>query len=657
VIFAIDNSGETESLELRKELVKQIIEQNLARDSRVGLSAYGDVVDIHFALQLWTSAGTVKDTLKSIPATIGSEVDTSAMITNALDQFASVSEQERERLLILITDHNPCTTEACPESLCQLAASVKEAGVRIVVIASGEAAAIYIACILEKPADFVYIDSLIQSNFAAITTNIMPVICPFVLERDVKITEIKALRNSLCLACNRFVEIYNNGAAMDASLLQFSGTIEGNAPSGITVEANQYVVFYDAANDERVPAAITCRLCQDTNCDLSACSESQIICRCGNALYIPCGNTVDGDDAFTCSFQDSASNTAFHVVVADALSGEILDEVKWTEHSWIIIQDGFSYELIDKDYDNERGDNWVQSCTVYGTPGSDPKPTCGAPCTATSCGPFECRSDGQCDCTLFGIFYPSCNGGSCRQCKLTPMVPECNVTWIVNETANVNAALFEWQAIDMDLEHGYKLFYFSADGSTKNVVFSGSELETLRYMVSDYNPREYQVGGYIITLLNIDGVDYNSDSTFCHIVNPITPTPSVSPTTSPTAVTQSPTERPSEGERACCNCLRLDSDRGCIDAQCEAFVCNMDAFCCEHRWDQICAIRSYAICTDQAVPGCCECATSPDVGCNNFECLHQVCRDDPYCCGKDGEGYWDSFCVSQALDICQSIVV
>ena len=162
---------------------------------------------------------------------------------------------------------------------------------------------------METDEDFIYISQLQYSNFDTIIDTMLPIICP--MTKNMKITEIKASSNSVCNRCNRFVEIYNIGDIFDASNIEMEGLITGSAPSGSSVLSNEYLVFYDATNIDANDAGISCHLCNTTTCDLSDCSGTGDTsftqsCKCGNALYIPCGNSNEVDTSvFTCSFQDS----------------------------------------------------------------------------------------------------------------------------------------------------------------------------------------------------------------------------------------------------------------------------------------------------------------------------------------------------------------
>ena len=66
-----------------------------------------------------------------------------------------------------------------------------------------------------------------------------------------------------------------------------------------------------------------------------------------------------------------------------------IDNVTYDATTWVIAQDGYGYELISKFFDNDAGANWVHSCSVLGTPGSDCFEVCAAPTNAPTTGPSE----------------------------------------------------------------------------------------------------------------------------------------------------------------------------------------------------------------------------------------------------------------------------
>jgi hypothetical protein len=71
---------------------------------------------------------------------------------------------------------------------------------------------------------------------------------------------------------------------------------------------------------------------------------------------------------------------------------------------------------------------------------------------------------------------------------------------------------------------------------------------------------------------------------------------------------------------------------------CFARLCELDPFCCEVGWDDICEEELALLCGGGEPP------PTPDPGC----CEAQVCEIDPYCC----EVAWDCRCDALAADLC-----
>jgi hypothetical protein len=140
-------------------------------------------------------------------------------------------------------------------------------------------------------------------------------------------------------------------------------------------------------------------------------------------------------------------------------------------------------------------------------------------------------------------------------------------------------------------------------------------------------------------------------------------------------------------------CCEAHDGTGCADGDCVAFICEIDAYCCETEWDQICADEALQYCPvcQGTFPTCgdgeclfgetcetcaedcgpCEfcgdnicngdedCASCPDdcgacdsdccvasggQGCDDAACTDFVCAEDPYCCSNN----WDNICAQEA---------
>jgi len=88
---------------------------------------------------------------------------------------------------------------------------------------------------------------------------------------------------------------------------------------------------------------------------------------------------------------------------------------------------------------------------------------------------------------------------------------------------------------------------------------------------------------------------------------------------------------------------------------CETICLTIDPFCCDARWDAVCAREASALCVPDDRPdvpvgpgSCLEPHGTP--ACSNEECARAVCTVDPSCCATGGA--WDVNCVLAAMAVC-----
>jgi hypothetical protein len=92
--------------------------------------------------------------------------------------------------------------------------------------------------------------------------------------------------------------------------------------------------------------------------------------------------------------------------------------------------------------------------------------------------------------------------------------------------------------------------------------------------------------------------------------------------------------------------------RGCSTAACCSLICeNIDPYCCDIRWDAICAYQANFVCvptfpTQIGRESCLVTHAAP--GCAVPECMRAVCSVDPSCCTDE----WDQRCVQIASGVC-----
>ena len=98
-------------------------------------------------------------------------------------------------------------------------------------------------------------------------------------------------------------------------------------------------------------------------------------------------------------------------------------------------------------------------------------------------------------------------------------------------------------------------------------------------------------------------------------------------------------------------CLIAHSTAGCANVDCSRAVCSVDPSCCTTGWDQGCVSVATAVCAAPescpAVGDCFIAHQSP--GCKDSSCCNGVCNADPSCC----QGEWDATCVTLARTLCK----
>ena len=98
-------------------------------------------------------------------------------------------------------------------------------------------------------------------------------------------------------------------------------------------------------------------------------------------------------------------------------------------------------------------------------------------------------------------------------------------------------------------------------------------------------------------------------------------------------------------------CLTAHASVGCANADCSRAVCSVDPSCCTTAWDQGCVLVATAVCpAPEGCPAEGDCfASHENPGCRDSSCCNGVCAADPSCC----QGEWDSACVTTARTLCK----
>jgi hypothetical protein len=78
-------------------------------------------------------------------------------------------------------------------------------------------------------------------------------------------------------------------------------------------------------------------------------------------------------------------------------------------------------------------------------------------------------------------------------------------------------------------------------------------------------------------------------------------------------------------------------------------VCDIDPYCCDTLWDDICVTEATQLCAGCGTEAAGDCFTENGTpGCYDSACCAAVCAFDPYCC----ETMWDDICAEEALATC-----
>lgn len=106
------------------------------------------------------------------------------------------------------------------------------------------------------------------------------------------------------------------------------------------------------------------------------------------------------------------------------------------------------------------------------------------------------------------------------------------------------------------------------------------------------------------------------------------------------------------------DCFAANATPGCDDTECCEVVCALDPFCCDVQWDGVCAEQAMlsqacghgdSVCSEIAgMPGAECCDSHGGIGCSQFQCCMCVCDLDPFCC----EVEWDEICAFALIAKC-----
>jgi len=335
-------------------------------------------------------------------------------ITYGISQFNSPSARNvanTTRLLFLVTDGVP--SPGSEQDPCSLKAQADLKNITIIVIGVGNGfSPTAITCLVNSAStQIIKVATFSSSSFASIRNATDSFTCPSNV--NIKITEVRPIGNST--GRGKFVELYNKGSSLDmlANPINLTGIVTAYITNNTLKKWDNYtyLILFDGLNSKELP---NCRNC--TNC-IDVDSNELNGRQCNKAYYINCtGITNKGGCFFSSTYKGSAiSKTNWGVIAYDNTDSSVASNVSYS-NSFPGIYDYYSYELTNINYDISDGNNWRQSCTPDGTPGSIPITTCIYGCTVDNCRSggdtgATCLNPDTCLCSSTSYYY---SNGVCK---------------------------------------------------------------------------------------------------------------------------------------------------------------------------------------------------------------------------------------------------
>ena len=367
---------------------------------------------------------------------------------------------------IMTSTKNTGNPNPISQTPCDLVPELDALGVEVMIIGVGASwTRARIDCLVKNAEDIVEVESFDPDLFEQLRNQTDEFLC-----RDVSflLTEIKPSFGNAFDTINPyhpipFIEFYNNAKDMDLNLYKFTvdGTFTGDLTAtnsiiqsvyGTIWPLGTYLVLFDSSNHPNIAETAWCNNCI---CDLIQPTNHL----CNESIYIKCDGTE-------CQYNEASNPTVdnWNVIVYD--NTERQDRVVMNIshgmgiNSWITIDEGFTYELIDRDNClAQDGLCWKQSCTVYGTPGWLPI-DCDFVCVDPNCQiggdqNATCTSDGNCDCKD-GCY----NVHDIPQCLCVTPPVNCSIILDTDTSGTgIPSGEAEWNHPDIDWSQQYTVWY------------------------------------------------------------------------------------------------------------------------------------------------------------------------------------------------------
>ena len=131
ILFNIDVSSSIglSGWDIKKNFTRTLATQGISDSARIGFYLFSTDVNKSRDLQFWESQD-LETYVEGLYLTRG-WTNTPEVIQASIDHFNQTFDDEREQVLVLITDGEPCVRSACPADVCYLEEQLKKTGVYI----------------------------------------------------------------------------------------------------------------------------------------------------------------------------------------------------------------------------------------------------------------------------------------------------------------------------------------------------------------------------------------------------------------------------------------------------------------------------------------------------------------------------------------------
>ena len=135
ILFGVDTSGSIglSGFKIQKQFIENLVIQGVNNGSRIGFTMFNTNINASKPIDYWAT----NDLLLYVRGLYWTSgwTNTPDLLDSALDTFEDAYDPERQQVLMLITDGNPCLPDSqggCPQGVCSYANQVKSAGIIII---------------------------------------------------------------------------------------------------------------------------------------------------------------------------------------------------------------------------------------------------------------------------------------------------------------------------------------------------------------------------------------------------------------------------------------------------------------------------------------------------------------------------------------------